>query len=41
MYPVDARSEPMVVRFNQLPDGWHIATPLDVLAGRQIQRREL
>lgn len=28
MYPVDARSNPMVVRFNQLPDGWHIATPL-------------
>lgn len=28
MYPVDARSNPMVVRFNRLPDGWHIATPL-------------
>jgi predicted metalloprotease with PDZ domain len=28
MYPVDARSEPMMVRFNHLPEGWHIATPL-------------
>jgi predicted metalloprotease with PDZ domain len=28
MYPVDARSDPMVVRFNQVPVGWHIATPL-------------
>jgi predicted metalloprotease with PDZ domain len=28
MYPVDARSGPMVVRFNQIPEGWHIATPL-------------
>ena len=28
MYPIDARSTPMGVRFNQLPDGWHIATPL-------------
>jgi predicted metalloprotease with PDZ domain len=28
MYPVDARNGPMVVRFNQLPEGWRIATPL-------------
>jgi predicted metalloprotease with PDZ domain len=28
LYPVDARSEPMVVRFTQLPEGWHVATPL-------------
>ncbi len=28
MYPVDARSAPMVLRFSQVPDGWHIATPL-------------
>jgi predicted metalloprotease with PDZ domain len=28
MYSVDARSAPMVVRFNQVPEGWHIATPL-------------
>ncbi len=28
MYPVDARNQPMAVRFNQLPESWHIATPL-------------
>ena len=28
IYPVDARSEPMSVRFNHLPEGWQIATPL-------------
>jgi predicted metalloprotease with PDZ domain len=28
IYPVDARSEPMSVRFNYLPEGWRIATPL-------------
>ncbi|MGA2022937.1 MAG: PDZ domain-containing protein [Candidatus Sulfotelmatobacter sp.] len=28
MYAVDARNEPMAVRFNQVPEGWHIATPL-------------
>ena len=28
LYPVAARSEPMVVRFTQLPEGWHVATPL-------------
>ena len=28
IYPVDARSEPMRVRFSHLPEGWHIATPL-------------
>ena len=28
MYPVDARSAPMSVRFSQIPAGWHIATPL-------------
>src|SRR6202051_2756523 len=28
IYPVDARSEPMSVRFNHLPEGWRIATPL-------------
>ena len=28
MYPVEARSSPMVVRFNQVPEGWLIATPL-------------
>jgi predicted metalloprotease with PDZ domain len=28
MYPVDARSAPMQMHFAQVPDGWHIATPL-------------
>jgi predicted metalloprotease with PDZ domain len=28
MYPLDARNGPMVVRFNQVPEGWRIATPL-------------
>jgi predicted metalloprotease with PDZ domain len=28
MYPVDARNEPITVRFNHLPEGWQIATPL-------------
>jgi predicted metalloprotease with PDZ domain len=28
MYPVDVRNVPMDVRFNQVPDGWQIATPL-------------
>lgn len=28
MYPVDARTAPVRVRFNQVPDGWRIATPL-------------
>jgi predicted metalloprotease with PDZ domain len=28
MYPLDARNEPMIVRFNQIPATWHIATPL-------------
>jgi predicted metalloprotease with PDZ domain len=28
MYPLDARNGPMVVRFNQVPEGWRVATPL-------------
>ncbi len=28
MYPLNVRSEPMVVSFNHVPEGWHIATPL-------------
>ena len=28
IYPVDARSEPMSVRFNHLPEAWQIAAPL-------------
>ena len=28
MYPVDAPSSPLQLRFSHLPEGWHIATPL-------------
>jgi predicted metalloprotease with PDZ domain len=28
MYPVDARSEPMEVQFERVPEEWHVATPL-------------
>jgi predicted metalloprotease with PDZ domain len=28
MYPIDARNQPMAVHFSQLPEPWHIATPL-------------
>ena len=28
MYPIDARSAPMTIRFSHLPPGWNIATPL-------------
>jgi predicted metalloprotease with PDZ domain len=28
MYPVDARSAPMRLHFAQIPQGWHIASPL-------------
>lgn len=28
MYPVDARSAPLNLRFSHIPEGWHIATPL-------------
>jgi predicted metalloprotease with PDZ domain len=31
MYPVDARNAAIVARFNRVPDGWHIATPLTSL----------
>jgi predicted metalloprotease with PDZ domain len=31
MYPVDARSGPMVVRFSRVPDTWQVATPLTAL----------
>jgi predicted metalloprotease with PDZ domain len=27
-YPTTARNDPMTVRFNQIPNGWRIATPL-------------
>jgi predicted metalloprotease with PDZ domain len=28
MYPIDARSSPIRLHFNQIPQGWHVATPL-------------
>jgi predicted metalloprotease with PDZ domain len=31
MYPVEARTSPMIARFSQIPEGWHIATPLAAL----------
>jgi predicted metalloprotease with PDZ domain len=31
MYPVEARNEPMVVRFSQVPKEWGVATPLTSL----------
>jgi predicted metalloprotease with PDZ domain len=30
MYQVDARNDPMGVRFNRVPEGWHIAMPLSL-----------
>ena len=41
MYPVDARNGPMVVRFSQVPEGWHVATPLTSIARGRIQRGKL
>ena len=32
MYPVDARNQPMLVRFDQIPQPWQIATPLTAIA---------
>ena len=32
MYSVDARNESMSVHFNQIPAGWHTATPLTALS---------
>ena len=28
MYPIDARNEATAVRFNKIPEGWRVATPL-------------
>jgi predicted metalloprotease with PDZ domain len=36
MYPVDARSAPMIVRVSQLPPGWHIATPLKLMSANSF-----
>jgi predicted metalloprotease with PDZ domain len=33
MYPVDARNQPMTVRFSHLPAAWHIADPLPSNSG--------
>jgi predicted metalloprotease with PDZ domain len=36
MYPVDARSAPLSLRFSLIPEGWHIATPLTLSAGGEF-----
>ena len=36
MYPVDARSAPLRVRFSHVPEGWHIATPLASSTGSEF-----
>jgi predicted metalloprotease with PDZ domain len=36
MYPVDARSAPMDVRFSSIPKGWRIATPLASIADAEF-----
>src|SRR5579863_869256 len=36
MYPVDTRGSPMQVHFAQLPEGWHIATPLATSPGGEF-----
>ena len=35
MYPVDARNQTMAVRFNAMPPGWRIVTPLKSLPADQ------
>jgi predicted metalloprotease with PDZ domain len=36
MYPVDARSAPLNLRFSHVPEGWHIATPLTLVSGGEF-----
>jgi predicted metalloprotease with PDZ domain len=36
MYPVDARSAPLNLRFSHIPEGWHIATPLASSSGDEF-----
>jgi len=36
MYPVDDRNAAMHLRFSQVPEGWHIATPLTVSSGGEF-----
>lgn len=33
MYPLDGRNSSMRVRFTHVPDGWHVATPLNTSGG--------
>jgi predicted metalloprotease with PDZ domain len=33
MYPVDARSAPLTIRFSHVPSEWHLATPLQFVSG--------
>lgn len=37
IYSVDARGSPMLVRFNQVPSGWKIATPLNVTSNGEFR----
>jgi predicted metalloprotease with PDZ domain len=36
MYPVDARSAPVNVRFSHVPEGWHITTALGSTSGSEF-----
>lgn len=36
MYPLDGPNTPMHLRFSQVPDAWHIATPLASLSGGEF-----
>jgi len=36
MYPVDERGAPLQIRFNQLPEGWKVVTPLDPTPGGEF-----
>ncbi len=36
MYPADARSAPLNIRFSHIPDGWRIATPLTSFSGEEF-----
>jgi predicted metalloprotease with PDZ domain len=36
MYPADARSAPLTLRFTHIPEGWHTATPLTGTSGNEF-----
>ena len=36
MYPADARSAPLTLRFSHIPEGWQIATPLTLTSGGEF-----